>query len=73
MTHGSVTQSICPDEECKECEEHAEPAEPQDNKASAPPQPSSAPKGREEDDYLMDIHPYENIYVTNPKTGRKIK
>lgn len=21
----------------------------------------------------MDIHPYQNIYVTNPKTGRQVK
>lgn len=28
---------------------------------------------RKDDEYLMDIHPHEAKYFTNPKTGRKVK
>jgi hypothetical protein len=28
---------------------------------------------RKDDDYLLDTHPYEAKYFTNPKTGRKVK
>lgn len=28
---------------------------------------------RKDDEYLLDIHPHETRYFTNPKTGRKVK
>jgi hypothetical protein len=66
-THDSHTKSVCLIDECKECKDNKECS--QDCKDS----PLSNSDHRKDDEFLLDVHPNEVRYITNPKTGRKVK
>ncbi|CAI2384107.1 unnamed protein product [Moneuplotes crassus] len=71
-SHNSNTQSICDKEECKDCDDLME--DTIKPLTLAPKQAKESPLNiREEDEYLMDLHPHTNEYVTNPKTSRQVK
>lgn len=61
LTHDSHTKSVCLKGECKQCS--------QDSKDSS----LNKSDHRKDDEFLLDVHPNEVKYITNPKTGRNVK
>ncbi|CAI2385118.1 unnamed protein product [Moneuplotes crassus] len=68
LSHNSNTQSICEVDVCQNCDQEMD--EVPKPKITAEDSPLNI---REEDEYLMDLHPHTNEFVTNPSTGRLVK
>ena len=63
------TDTIC----CNSEHDHEHPHEEVQEEAKLEKKETSIDNVRGDDEYLLDLHPHEARYFTNPKTGRQVK